>query len=241
MRILLLGGTAEASLLARKLADAGLDAIFSYAGRTLNPVAQPLPTRTGGFGGAEGLADYLRQNRITHLIDATHPFAAQISRNAVAAAQASGTVLAALERPAWAAQPGDDWTHVPDTQAAARTLPHEPTGVFLAIGRQTLEPFAPLPHRWLLRFAEFDRSQPVPLGATLITSRGPYTLAGDMALLQDHDIRIVVTKNAGGDAARAKLDAARALRLPVILIDRPALPPRLALPDAGAVMDWLQG
>lgn len=227
--------------MARKLTEARLDAIFSYAGRTLNPVAQPLPTRTGGFGGAEGLAAYLHQNRITHLIDATHPFAAQISRNAITAAQASGTVLAALERPAWVAQPGDDWTHVPDAEAAARALPREPTGVFLAIGRQTLEPFAGLPHRWLLRFAEFDRSQQVPLGATLITSRGPYTLAGDIALLQDHDIRIVVAKNAGGDAARAKLDAARALRLPVILIDRPVLPPRLALPDAEAVMDWLQG
>lgn len=239
MRVLLLGGTAEASTLARALATQGVDATFSYAGRTRNPVAQPLPTRIGGFGGAQGLADYLRDNAITHLIDATHPFAARISANAIAAAQETNTPLAALERPAWTPQPGDHWTHVPDAQTAAAALPDQKTGVFLAIGRQSLTPFQGLPHRWLLRFADFEPGQPVPLNAQLVVSRGPYTVAGDIALMRQHAIGIVVAKNAGGQGARAKLDAARALSLPVILIGRPTLPPRLTLPDPQSVLGWL--
>lgn len=239
MRVLLLGGTTEASALARLLAQAGVDATFSYAGRTANPVAQPLPTRSGGFGGAEGLAAHLAAEGITHVVDATHPFAAQISANAVAACTATGTTLAALERPGWREQTDDRWTRVPDADAAAAALPREATAVFLAIGRQSLAPFADLPHRWLLRFAEFDRSHPVPLNAALVVERGPYTLDGDLALLRSHGIGIVVAKDAGGTAARAKLDAARVLRLPVILIDRPALPPRLVLETPEAVMAWL--
>lgn len=241
MRVLLLGGTSEASAFARKLEQAGIAATFSYAGRTANPVQQPLPTRTGGFGGAEGLAAYLRAEGITHVVDATHPFAARMSANAVAACAATGTALAALERPGWREQPGDRWTRVPDAEAAAAALPREPTGVFLAIGRQSLGPFESLPHRWLLRFAEFDRSQPVPLNAALVVERGPYTLDGDLALMRAHGIGIVVAKNAGGEAARAKLDAARALHLPVILIERPAIPPRPLLETPEAVMDWLHG
>lgn len=241
MRVLLLGGTSEASALARLLAQAGVDAIFSYAGRTANPVAQPLPTRSGGFGGAKGLADYLATERITHVVDATHPFAARMSANAVAACAATGTALAALERPGWREQPGDRWTRVPDAAAAAAALPGDPTGVFLAIGRQSLAPFAGLPHRWLLRFAELDASEPVPLGAALVVGRGPYTLDGDLTLMRAHDIGVVVAKDAGGHAARAKLDAARALGLPVILIDRPAIPPRQVAETPEAVMAWLHG
>lgn len=241
MRVLLLGGTTEASALARHLAAAGVDAVFSYAGRTPKPAPQPLPTRVGGFGGTNGLADWLRTEGITHVVDATHPFAAQMSGNAVAACSAAGVALAALERPGWQPVAGDDWMRVPDAQAAAAALPAQPASVFLAIGRQSLAPFTGLPHCWLLRFAAFDRTQPVPLGAELVVERGPYTLEGDLALLRAHGIRIVVAKDAGGSGARAKLDAARQLGVPVILIDRPALPLRLTLATPEAVMDWLHG
>ena len=144
-RILLLGGTTEASRLAALLAQAGCPAVFSYAGRTEAPVVQPLPTRTGGFGGAEGLAQYLRDQNIAALVDATHPFASQISRNADAACRVAGVPMLMLRRPAWPVDP--DWRRVPDIAGAVATLPHAPTDVFLAIGKQTLAPFAALPHR----------------------------------------------------------------------------------------------
>ncbi|MDQ7260250.1 cobalt-precorrin-6A reductase [Paracoccus sp. PS-1] len=238
-RILLLGGTTEAGAMARALAEAGLDAVYSYAGRTRKPVAQPLPMRIGGFGGPDGLVDYLRAERITHVIDATHPFAAGMSRNAVAACTATGTPLIVLERPPWAAQPGDRWLHVPDYAAAAKALPGDGSAVFLAIGRQNLQPFVGLNHVWMLRFAEVAAH---PLrDATLIVSRGPFTVAGDMALMRRHAIAHVVAKNAGGQAAQAKLAAARALGLPVVMIDRPALPLRRVVATPAEVMAWLHG
>lgn len=226
--------------MARALAAAGLDAVYSYAGRTGAPVAQPVPVRVGGFGGAEGLAVYLRTERITHVIDATHPFAAQISANASAACAATGTPLCALERPAWAPGPGDRWQGVPDMAAAVAALPEAPARVFLAIGRQTIAPFAARPqHHYLLRLVDPPEG-PLPLPrATAIIARGPFDVAGDTALLRDHAITHIVAKNAGGAGAEAKLTAARALALPVILIDRPALPPRLTLGRAEEVMDWL--
>ena len=150
-RVLILGGTSEASLLARACADAGLDAVLSYAGRVDAPRAQPVETRIGGFGGAEGLADWMRANAITHLVDATHPFAARISANAVEAARLAGVPLAAFERPAWQPQPGDDWQTVPDMDAAVDALDGPPARVFLAIGRLNLEAFAHQPqHHYLL-------------------------------------------------------------------------------------------
>ncbi|RGP39269.1 cobalt-precorrin-6A reductase [Pseudotabrizicola alkalilacus] len=240
MRVLLLGGTTEASLLARALAEAGIDAVFSYAGRTAAPVAQPVPVRCGGFGGAEGLADYLVAEGITHVVDATHPFAAQISRNAIAACAAGVVPLAVLERPQWQAGPGDDWRHVPDVQAAVQALPDAPARVFLAIGKQTLSPFAARPqHHYLLRLVDApDAPLPLPDAAAVI-ARGPFAVEGDLALLRDNRITHIVAKNAGGSGAGAKLVAARRLGLPVILIDRPALPPRLVLGSVPEVMRWL--
>lgn len=225
--------------MARALSDAGADAVFSYAGRTANPVPQPLPTRIGGFGGIEGLRQFLRAEGITHVIDATHPFAQGMSRNAIAATKAEGLALIALERPPWRALPGDRWTRVADYAAAAAALPGDGSGVFLAIGRQNLAPFAGLDHRWLLRFAEVAAH---PLrDATLIASRGPYTVAGDVALMQRHGIAHVVAKNAGGAAAEAKITAARQLGLPVLMIDRPALPERRSVATVAEVMHWLHG
>ncbi|MGA0616719.1 cobalt-precorrin-6A reductase [Paracoccus sp. KR1-242] len=239
MRILLLGGTTEAGSMARLLAAAGIDAIYSYAGRTSAPVGQPLPMRIGGFGGVEGMAAFLRETAVTHVIDATHPFAAQISRNAVAASALIGSGLIALERPAWVEQPGDHWIDVADFPAAAAALPGDGEGVFLAIGRQNLAPFLAIRQRWLLRFAEVA-AHPLP-GATLIASRGPFTVAGDVQLMRRHDIRHVVTKNAGGSAAQAKLVAARELGLGVVMIRRPDLPPRRLAATPVEVMDWLHG
>jgi precorrin-6A/cobalt-precorrin-6A reductase len=240
MRVLLLGGTTEAALAARTLAAAGVDAVYSYAGRTAAPVAQPLPQRVGGFGGPEGLADYLRDQRITHVIDATHPFAARMSANAVAACAATGTRLMAFERPAWAPGPGDRWTHVPDIEAAAAALPQAPARVFLAIGRQRLDAFAGQPqHHYLLRLVDPPEA-PLPLPqAQVVLARGPFDLAGDMALMRDHGTQVVVAKNAGGSGARAKLDAARALGLGVVMIDRPHVPPRAVVGSVAQVMAWL--
>ena len=133
-RILLLGGTTEAGLMARALAEAGLDAVYSYAGRTEDPVAQPLPQRVGGFGGVGGLVAWLRTEGISHVIDATHPFASGMSRNAVAACAAPGVPLMALERPAWVAGEGDRWTHVASTSDAAAALPQRAAGCFWPSG-----------------------------------------------------------------------------------------------------------
>lgn len=239
-RILLLGGTTEASQLAAALAARGAEAVFSYAGRTEAPRAQPIPTRLGGFGGVSGLCDYIRADGITHVIDATHPFAAQMSRNAVAACGATGTPLCAFERPPWAAGPDDDWRHVPDIEAAVAALPAAPTRIFLAIGRQHLKAFAARDaHDYLVRVVDAPTGALPLTKARVIVARGPFSFAQDRALLEQHRIGLVVAKNAGGTGARAKIDAARALGLPVIMIDRPAIPTRPVLGDLDQVLNWL--
>ncbi len=239
MRVLLLGGTTEASDLAKTFADHGIAGVFSYAGRTEAPMPQPLPQRIGGFGGVAGLAQYLQTNAITHLIDATHPFAAQISRHAVEAAILTQTPLLALQRPPWRASEGDLWQTVPDMAAAVAALPEAVARIFLAIGRQQLEDFAVKPqHHYLLRLVDAPQSLPLP-NAQAVISRGPFTLQGDLDLLQTHRISHIVAKNAGGSGARAKLDAARQLRLPVILIDRPFVPDRPTVATVAEVLAWL--
>lgn len=240
MRVLLLGGTTEASRLARALAEGGIDAVFSYAGRTDAPVAQPLPTRVGGFGGVQGLIDFIAAERITHLVDATHPFAAQMSTNAVAACAATGTPLCAFERAPWVAGPGDDWRHVPDMDGAVRALPDEPARVFLAIGKLHIAKFATKPqHHYLLRLVDAPTA-PLPLpDVTAVIARGPFVEADDLALLRAHAITHIVAKNAGGAGAEAKLKAARILGIPVILIDRPQIPPRHTAHEVDGVLAWL--
>lgn len=226
--------------MARALAEAGIDAVYSYAGRTEAPLAQPVPVRVGGFGGVDGLITYLRAEGITHVINATHPFAAGMSRNAEKACAATATPLIALERAPWIAGPGDRWMHVPDAASAAATLGDAPRRVFLAIGRQTLAAFAGAPqHHYLLRLVD-PPGGPLPLPrAEVVVARGPFTVAGDRRLLQHHGIEVVVAKNAGGAGAEAKLIAARALGLPVILIDRPVVPERQAAQTVAEVMAWL--
>jgi precorrin-6A/cobalt-precorrin-6A reductase len=237
-RSLILGGTTEASALARALAAAGADAVFSYAGRTEAPVAQPLPTRIGGFGGVDGLIAYLRAEKIDAVVDATHPFAAQMSRNAIMACARVGVPLIGLQRPAWRAGEGDLWTHVDDIQSAIAALPDQPARVFLAIGKQNLAGFAARPHHYLLRLVDAPSAPPLP-DCTVVLARGPFDAAQDLALLQAHRISHIVAKNAGGAGAEAKLIAARSLSLPVILIDRPKLPARRVLAEVAEVMAWL--
>ena len=240
-RILLLGGTYEASRMARLLAEAGADAVFSYAGRTDAPIAQPLPTRIGGFGGVEGLVAYLRANNITHVIDATHPFAAQMSRNAIAACAQTGVRLLALERPAWVAGPADNWREVASLEQAAAALPAEASRIFLAIGRQGLGSFAPRPeHFYLLRLVNAPGTLQLPR-AEIVQARGPFTLENDLALLRQHNIEIIVAKNSGGAGGAAKLEAARLLRLPVLMLTRPAIPVRDVAAEPEAAMAWLHG
>jgi len=239
-RVLLLGGTAEASRMALALSAARIAGVFSYAGRTVAPLAQPMQTRIGGFGGVAGLVSYLRNEAITHVIDATHPFAAQMSRHAVAASAETGLPLLALERPPWTAEAGDDWQSVPDQTAALAALPKAPARIFLAIGKQSLPMFAARPeHHYLLRLVD-PPAAPMRLpSADIVLARGPFTLAGDIALLRQHRIELIIAKNAGGDGARAKLDAARVLRLKVLMIERPALCARRVVTAVEDVLGWL--
>jgi len=239
LRVLLLGGTLDASRLAQALAKAGVDGIFSYAGRTSAPIAQPLPTRVGGFGGVVGLQAFLQTERITHVVDATHPFAAQMSSNAVQACASAGVPLLALERPAWQAQSGDVWQHVPDIAAAVQALPTEPARVFLAIGRQHLAPFLACTQHWyLLRLVDPVLDLPAERGQVVL-DRGPFTVEGDRTLLQAYGITHIVSKNSGGAGAQAKLTAARERSLPVILIDRPFIAARPTVGDVDQVLQWI--
>lgn len=239
MRALILGGIADASLLAAEIARAGIDAVYSYGGRTRAPADQPLPTRIGGFGGESGLADYVRREGITHVIDATHPFAAEMSRNAVEACSETGTPLIALERAPWAEASGDKWIEVGDVNAAVAALPEAPARVFLAIGRQHIAPFVTKPqHAYTLRFVDPPETT-LPFAADVIVSRGPFTLDSELEMLRTRGIAWIVARNSGGDGARAKIDAARMLGLPVIMISRPRLPERLRVESVTEVMQWL--
>jgi precorrin-6A/cobalt-precorrin-6A reductase len=240
MRALLLGGTGDANALAVAFVRARIDAIYCYAGRTQIPLGHSLPTRIGGFGGAQGLADFIRHGRITHVIDATHPFAAEMSRHVVEACAATDTPLVALERAPWMRTAGDSWIEVTDIDTAVAALPDAPARVFLAIGRQHIAPFAAKPqHAYTLRFVDApDGVLPLP-NAEVIVSRGPFTLKGDRELMRARGIGCLVARNSGGSGARAKIDAARELGIPLVMIARPALPERPRVESVEEVMAWL--
>jgi len=240
MRILLLGGTSEARELANELASAGVDTLFSYAGRTATPIPQRLPMRVGGFGGIDGLVSCFREENITHVVDATHPFAVQISRNLQAATAQAGLPLVTLQRAQWVPSAQDNWREVESLEAAAAALPDVSSRVFLAIGRQTIGTFAGLTqHQYLLRFVDPPTTS-VPLqNANIVVSRGPYRVADDLALLKHHGIQIIVAKNSGGVGGEAKLLAARELGLPVILVARPPTPQGIVLSTPQAVIEHI--
>ena len=215
-------------------------ATISFAGRVERPARHPVPRRIGGFGGVSGLADYLRTEKITHVIDATHPFAAQMSRNAVEACAATKLPLLALTRAPWHPQDGDTWTHVPDIAGAVAALGGQARRVMLAVGRMHLAEFAPNPqHFYLLRLVDPPAEPPAFPDHHVLVSRGPFTFEDDRALMEQFGIDLVVSKNAGGSGAYAKIEAARALGLPVVMIDRPQIPTRHEVADPAEALAWL--
>lgn len=241
--ILILGGTTEASALALALAERdehGERAVLSYAGRVAQPRAQPIAVRVGGFGGVAGLVRYLQAMQVTHLVDATHPFAARMSANAVAACAHAGVPLLALTRAPWLPGPTDRWQTVADVPAAAAALGGPPQRVLLALGRMHLAIFAAQPqHHYVLRLVDQPDELPPLRQHTTIVARGPFDLAGDIALMREHQVDLVVCKNAGGSGAQAKLHAARALGLPVLMVARPPLPARHEVGRVAEVLAWL--
>jgi len=240
-RILILGGTTEARELAERLAGrAGLDVTLSLAGRTAAPARQPVPVRSGGFGGAAGLADYLEQKHIDVLIDATHPYASAISANAWAAAKMRNVRFVALRRPPWIAVTGDHWTEVEGVGDAVRALGPTPRRVFVALGRNELAPFTQAPqHHYLIRSVDpVDPPLPLP-HAVYVTGRGPFAEADERALMRAHGIEAVIAKNSGGSATYGKIAAARALGIEVIMLRRPPLPEAPSAETVEDVIAWL--
>ncbi|MGY1855175.1 cobalt-precorrin-6A reductase [Modestobacter sp. SYSU DS0290] len=221
--VLVLGGTGEARRLAAALVTAGVDVLSSLAGRVADPVLPEGPVRIGGFGGADGLAAWLAEHAPRAVVDATHPFAARITANAARAAARQGTPLLRLQRPGWTPGPGDTWRFVDtSTEAAAAVAGYR--SVFLTTGRQGVGVFAGLPGRVLVRSVD-PPDEPLPAGATLLLDRGPFSVADELALMREHAVDVVVTKDSGGHLTEAKLVAARQLGIPVVLVRRPPLPP----------------
>ena len=224
----------------KRLSADGIAGTLSLAGRVERPIRQPLPMRVGGFGGVPGLVRYLRDHKITHVVDATHPFAVQMSANAVAACKETGVGLLALSRAPWAPQAGDAWEHVADIAGAVDALDRPAQNVMLAVGRMHLAAFAPNPqHHYLLRLVDPpEQDLPFP-SCSVVVDRGPFSVDGDLALMRAHSIDLVVSKNSGGPGAVAKIEAARRLGLPVIMIDRPVPPKRQEVHEVDGVLDWL--
>lgn len=239
-RVLVLGGSTEAFDLAERLAgDADIEAITAMAGVTRERRTVPGHVRIGGFGGPDGLAAFLDREGIGAVVDSTHPFARVMTANAARAAAAAGLPIVHVLRPAWTAGRGDDWREVDDMAAAAAAIPAGPC--FLTVGRTELAPFAV--RRDLAFVARvIDRPEPEPDFARIeyIEARGPFVLADEVALLQRHGIRSIVSKNSGGAAAAPKLAAACQLGLPVIMVRRPAPPAGAVVPDAAAALAWIR-
>ncbi|KQO54659.1 cobalt-precorrin-6X reductase [Methylobacterium sp. Leaf85] len=240
MRVLILGGTTEASALVKGL-DPRIDATLSLAGRTSAPKREPVRTRIGGFGGAEGLAAWIAENRIDAVIDATHPFAARIGRNAALACERTGVALLAIRRPAWERRQGDRWTEVETMSEAVLALGETPRRVFLTIGRLEVGAFATAPqHDYIVRAIEpIGDALPVPR-LTEIAARGPFGEAAEMTFLAERRIDILVTKNSGGPATYGKIAATRALGLPVVIVRPPQKPAVESVPDAEGALAWLR-
>ena len=243
MRILILGGTADAAALANRLAGlADTDVMLSLAGRTRQPLAASVPMRVGGFGGVAGLKTWLVENRTDCVIDATHPFAAMISRNAARACDELGIPIVALHRPAWSKMEGDRWIEVADMSEAVGALGQRSRRTFLTIGRIEITAFAAAPqHHYLVRTIEpVGDALPVP-HVTAIEARGPFDEEAEVGLLRQHRIEIVVSKNSGGPATYAKIAAARRLGLPVVMIARPESPDVASVGSVDEALVWLAG
>lgn len=241
-RVLILGGTGEARELAAQLLEAGFDPITSLAGVTASPRLPPGEVRTGGFGGIEGLCKFIASGGIASVVDATHPFAAQISQHGFEAAGRCGIPYLRLERPPWAAEPGDQWMSVGSVNEAIAALP-KGAKPLVTIGRKDIAAFfARGDLQGIARMIE-EPGCAVPEGWLLLRERPPFTVEQEIALITGHGVTHLASKNAGGEDTRAKLVAARETNIPVIMIERPAKPEaRIAVrvPDAvAAVRDLL--
>nr|WP_204262206.1 cobalt-precorrin-6A reductase [Blastococcus saxobsidens] len=235
-----MGGTGEARRLATALVADGVDVLSSLAGRVADPLLPPGEVRIGGFGGAAGLAAWLRAHPVDAVVDATHPFATAMTASAAAAADVTGVPLLRLQRPGWSAQPGDDWRWVDSPEEAAEAVRGFGC-VFLTTGRQGLAAFAGLTAHCLVRAVD-PPEPPLPARTSVVLRRGPFGVDEELALLREHAVEVVVTKDSGGSMTEAKLAAARTLGLPVVLVRRPPLPP--GLPTVATVdeaLTWLRG
>ncbi|MFF1657936.1 cobalt-precorrin-6A reductase [Streptomyces sp. NPDC058255] len=236
--VLVLGGTTEARELAAELAARpGVRVTSSLAGRVSRPGALEGDVRIGGFGGAEGLAEWLREHGVAAVVDATHPFASGITANAARAAAVTGVPAVVLRRPGWRPGPGDRWHSAASLTEAAVLLPALGRRVFLTTGRLGLAAFADLAElHFLVRSVEAPEP-PLPPDTDILLTRGPFTVDGERALLRAHGIDVLVTKDSGGDATAAKLTAARDLGLPVVVVRRPPLPAGVtAVPDVASAL-----
>ncbi|SOD67398.1 precorrin-6A reductase [Streptomyces sp. 1222.2] len=241
MHVLILGGTTEARRLAELLhGTPGLRLTNSLAGRVANPRLPPGEVRVGGFGGAEGLAAWLREHRVDALIDATHPFAGTMSFHAARAAATTHVPLLALRRPGWVPATGDDWHDVGSLAEAARLLPTLGRRVFLTTGRMGLAVFAALDDLWFLVRSVDPPEAPYPARTEVLLDRGPFTLDGERDLLRRHRVDVVVTKDSGGAATAPKLTAAREAEVPVVVVRRPPAPEGVTVvPDPQAAARWV--
>lgn len=238
MRVLLLGGTSEARALAARL-HPDVAIVSSLAGRVPDPALPVGPVRIGGFGGVDGLVEWVRDNAIDAVVDATHPYAAGITANAAAACARLGTPHIVLARPGW--DPDGAVLVVSDTAAAQEISRRGWQRVFLTTGRSGTPAFVGSDAWFLIRAVTPPEPATLPQHHELLLSRGPYHYEGEYALLRDHRIDVLVTKNSGGTMTRPKLDAARDLGVPVVMIDRPALPAGVtAVPTVDAAEAWVR-
>ncbi|WP_245547223.1 cobalt-precorrin-6A reductase [Nocardia brevicatena] len=230
-----MGGTREARELARTLSgERGFDIVSSLAGRVRDPILPEGAVRIGGFGGVDGLRDWLRDNGVRAVVDATHPFAATITEHAVTASAALDIPLIRFGRPGWTAGPGDRWWRVPDLSAAAATSARLGERILLTVGRQGVGAFAGVSRPWFLIRAIEPPDDPLPPRHEILLARGPFTVEEETDLLARHRIDVLVTKDSGGGLTSAKLVAAREVGVPVVMVNRPPLPSGITVTETVA-------
>jgi len=239
--VLILGGTGEARALAAALDDrAGVRVVSTLAGRIARPRLPRGEVRVGGFGGPEGLAAYIREEGVETVIDATHPFAERMSWSAFAACGRTHTALLRVERPPFERDPAVEWHEVSSLQDAAALLPAAGRRVFLTTGRQGLAAFAAVSDAFfLVRCVEAPDPAALPPDHALLLDRGPFTVAGELGLIDRHGLDVLVTKDSGGTMTQAKLAAARTRGLPVIVVARPSRPDAETVRDVEQALAWL--
>lgn len=239
MTLLVLAGTGEAKRIAWGLADTSVKVIASLAGATRHPEPLPVPTRIGGFGGEDGFRAFLADEGITAVLDATHPFAERITERSARVCKDIGLPYCHMLRAGWTAEEGDRWVTIATPQDAAQHIPEDGV-VFLATGRQTLADYANLEGRRVLARMIDPPTAPFPFdGGEFVIGRPPFSVKSEMALFEALSVTHLVVKNAGGQGGRAKLDAARALGLPVLMLDRPAMPDAVRVETVQDALLWV--